>query len=134
VKIGFKEDCLVTSVGKDGLVRTTLSFLTYYSEVVKPQLILVPILTKTDFGSIPKFLQNIFSKDGSALYAYVLHDYLYQTGMFTRAECDLILEEAMWSLGVSWWRRKSVKFGLRVGGWKAWNEHRAENNKKRGVK
>jgi len=131
VKVGFKEDYLVTSVGKDGLVRTTLSVLTYYSEVVRPQLILVPIGTVTDFGSIPKFLQSIFSKDGLALYAYVLHDYLYRTGMFTRSECDMILEEAMKSLGVAWWRRKAVRGGLRIGGWVAWNKHR---NKKKGGK
>ncbi len=126
MEIGFLENDLDLSVNKKGKIRILKSELTYYC-AIKKCLILVPIGFKTDFGSIPQFLQGIFPKDGDALYAYILHDYLYKSGMFTRKEADNILDEAMLSLGVWWWRRKSVRLGLRMGGRKAWNKHR--NNK-----
>jgi len=124
VKIGFRESEVLLSVPTSGDIRTLQSELTYFTKIVKPQLILVPKGIKTDLGSIPRALQGIFPKDGKAMFAYILHDYLYQTGMFSRLESDSILEEAMGTLGVSYWRRKTVKFGLRLGGWVAWNEHR----------
>jgi hypothetical protein len=124
MKIGFREKEVLLSVPTSGDIRTLQSELTYFTKIVKPQLILVPSGIKTDLGSIPRALQGIFPKDGKAMFAYILHDYLYQTGMFSRLESDSILEEAMETLGVSYWRRKAVKFGLRIGGWVAWNEHR----------
>jgi len=124
VKVGFKEDTVLLSVPTSGDLRTTKSELTYFTKVVQEQLVLVPVGVKTDLGSIPTFLQVFFPKDGKAMFGYILHDYLYKTGMFTRGQSDDMLEEAMESLGVTWWRRKSVRGGLRVGGWVAWNRHR----------
>ena len=129
MKVGFKENEVLLSVPTSGDIRTLQSKLTYFTEVVENQLILVPKGIKTDLGSIPRFLQGIFPKDGKAMFAYILHDYLYQVEIFERLESDEILEEAMDSLGVVWWRRKAVKYGLRVGGWVAWNEHRAKDKK-----
>jgi len=126
MKIGFFETDIDLTVPITGDIRTLKSELTYYTEI-KKCLILVPAFFETDLGSIPQFLQGIFPKDGKAMYAYILHDYLYATGLFTRSESDAILEEAMKSLGVSWWRRKSVKAGLKMGGWVAWNKHRKGN-------
>ena len=126
MKIGFFQTDINLSVPITGDIRTLKSELTYYTEI-KKCLILVPAFFETDLGSIPQFLQGIFPKDGKAMYAYILHDYLYAKGLFTRSESDAILEEAMKSLGVSWWRRKSVKAGLKMGGWVAWNKHRKGN-------
>ena len=119
----FKEKTISLSVPLSGDIRTTQSELTYYSEIAKCY-ILVPIGIKTDLGSIPQAFQNVFPKDGKAMFAYILHDYLYKTGMFSQKICDDILEEAMKSLGVTWWRRKVVRNGLRVGGWVAYNNYR----------
>lgn len=127
MEIGFIEERVLTSVGKDGLIRTMESDLTYFTKIVQAQLILVPIGFDTDLGSIPQFLQAIFPKDGEALFAYILHDYLYYTGLFTRSESDDMLREAMKSLNVSWWRIVAVRNGLRIGGWRAWNKHRKAN-------
>jgi len=129
VKVGFRESEILLSVPTSGDIRTLQSELTYFTQVVQEQLLLVPKGIQTDLGSIPRALQGIFPKDGKAMFAYILHDYLYQVGMFSRLDSDEMLEEAMGSLGVSWWRRKAVKLGLRVGGWVAWNEHRAKNKK-----
>ena len=130
MEIGFKESEILLSVPTSGDLRTTKSELTYFTVIVREQLILVPVGVKTDLGSIPAILQVFFPKDGKAMFGYILHDYLYQMGMFSRSQSDDMLEEAMKSLGVSWWRRKSVRGGLRIGGWVAWDRHR--NNKKGG--
>jgi len=129
MKVGFLEDRVTLEVPQSGDIRTLLSELNYFTKVVKPQMINVPSGIKTDLGSIPQALQNIFPKDGKAMFGYILHDYLYQTGMFTKNQSDAILEEAMKVLGVSWWRRKSVRAGLFIGGWVAWNEHRKKTRK-----
>ena len=122
----FKEEYITLEVPKSGDIRKTLSPLTYYSKGLD-KTISVPFYMLTDLGSIPQILQGIFPKDGKAMFAYILHDCLYQSGILTRSQSDDVLEEAMETLGVTWWRRKSVREGIRVGGWKAWNEYRKGN-------
>ena len=119
----FKEEYITLEVPKSGDIRKTLSPLTYYSEMLD-KTIKVPLYMLTDLGSIPQVLQGIFPKDGKAMFAYILHDCLYQSGILTRKQSDDVLEEAMNTLGVTWWRRKSVREGLRVGGFIAWNNYR----------
>ena len=126
--IGFKEDTILLSVPKSGDIRTTKSILTYKSNLTFETLI-VPIGFKTDLGSIPQALQNIFPKDGKAMFGYILHDWLYFKGSYSQSVCDDILEEAMESLGVTWWRRKAVRFGLKLGGSIAYNNHRKGKHK-----
>jgi hypothetical protein len=50
-------------------------------------------------------------------------------GKYTQSICDDVLEEAMQSLGVGYWTRKSVRMGLRIGGSKAYQEHRSKDVK-----
>ena len=106
-----------------GDIRTIKSPIRYYSEIIK-DFINTEIGSKTDLGSIPQFLQGVFPKDGKAMFPYINHDTLYKKGLYPRNICDDILEESMKVVGVSWWRRKAVREGLRVGGWVAWNKHR----------
>jgi hypothetical protein len=120
---GFIEESIDLKVPIEGEIRELLSPIHYYSRKHKV-LIKVPIGLKTDLGSIPQMLQGIFPKDGKAMFAYILHDYLYKIGKFTRSESDDILENAMKRLGVGWGTRKSVRTGLALGGWVAWNKHR----------
>jgi len=119
----FNEAIINLSVPQRGQIRTLLSEINYYSDLVGEK-IKVPIGFKTDLGSIPRLLQGIFPKDGKAMFAYILHDYLYKTGKYTRSQCDAILEEAMEVLKVGYFTRKSVRFGLWTGGWVSWNKHR----------
>ena len=121
--IGFHEEYIKLEVPRSGDIRTTLSTITYTSEITY-KLLIVPLGLKTDLGSIPQILQNIFPKDGLAMFAYILHDWLYKQGKYTQSVCDDILEEAMQSLGVGYLTRKSVRMGLRIGGSKAYQEHR----------
>lgn len=48
-----------------------------------------------DLGSIPRFARCWLSPDDTYAQAYVLHDWLYQSKMFDRKTCDLILWDAL---------------------------------------
>ena len=124
----FKDNEILLSVPQNGEIRTLQQDMFYFSDLAKT-IIKVEKGLKTDLGSIPKILRGIFPNDGKAMFGYILHDYLYSTGIFSRNKSDNILEEAMKTLGVSWWRRKSVRAGLKVGGWVAWNNHRKKDGK-----
>lgn len=123
---GFVEDSINLKVPREGVIRVTLSELTYFSKVSNTWII-VPVGLETDLGSIPTVLQPIFPKDGRATLAYILHDYLYKIGYKNdRNLCDDILKEAMISLGVGWFKVNSVRVGLKVGGSFAWDNHRED--------
>jgi len=132
----FKENYVDLRLPQTGKIRTTLSELNYYSSLVD-EMITVSIGFKTDLGSIPSFLQWLFPKDGKAVLAYILHDYLYKIEYKKNRDlCDDILKEAMKVLETTSWRRYGVRAGLKVGGWHSWNKHRKldiplkeENNK-----
>lgn len=119
----FKQRYILLSVPQEGDIRTTMSELIFYSSLVKDHIV-VPAGTKTDLGSIPLFLQGLIPKDGKAMFAYILHDYLYQVGKYSREVCDDILNEAMKVLGVVDWRRYSVRQGVRLFGQKAYDDCR----------
>ena len=119
----FKQRYILLSVPQEGVVRTTMSELVFYSNLVKDYVI-VPAGTKTDLGTIPLFLQGLIPKDGKAMFAYILHDYLYQVGKYSREICDNILNEAMKVLGVADWRRRFVREGVRLFGQKAYDNCR----------
>ena len=123
MKAHFKQNKIDVTIPIEGKIRTLQSEVSFYSEITKTWIV-APIGMKTDFGSIPQFLQNIFPKDGEALFAYIIHDYLYKSGKYSQSISDDVLEEAMEVLTVAWWRRKAVHNGLRVGGFVAYNNYR----------
>jgi len=124
----FKENNIKLQVPQAGEVRVLLEDFTYNSD--KDGGIVIKAGLDTDLGSIPKVLRGIFPNDGKAMFGYILHDFLYRDGRFSRNKSDDILEEAMKTLGVSWWRRKSVRWGLKIGGGSAWKRHRGNDAKK----
>lgn len=90
-------------------------------------IIVVPAGFVMDLASIPRLLTPIFPVHGKYTRAAAIHDWLYaQRGFvknryFTRKECDIIFEDAMAELGVSWIKRKLMYAAVRLGGWLAWN-------------
>lgn len=86
----------------------------------------VPGGTTTDFASIPRMLRFIYPKEGRHRRAAILHDYLYQTGKVSRRVADQIFLEVMRQDGVAYWRRCSMYWGVRLGGWVAYNRYRKE--------
>lgn len=84
----------------------------------------VPAKFTTDFASVPRIFWNILPPWGKYGKAAVLHDWLYHKQTYTRARTDKIFLEAMKVLGVPWHRRSTIYWGVRVGGWVAWNQHK----------
>jgi len=79
-----------------------------------------------DGGSTPRFSWSTTSDPYSTicLLGFILHDALYCTQYFTRAECDWILLEFLKELGVSWFTRNKIWFGVKAGGYLcAWRKH-----------
>lgn len=87
----------------------------YESDVAK-QTFKVPEEFITDFASVPRIpivydsLGNLFQRSA------VIHDFLYSTAPIPRLLADNVLLEAMQLDGISWFKRKLVYAGVRVGG------------------
>ena len=86
-----------------------------------------PVWT-TDYGSIPRAFQNLFSptKYGGA---YLLHDWLYAAEVFTRSNCDWILLQALQEQGANWFTRNTIYSAVRAGGWAVWRKHNSDTVK-----
>jgi Protein of unknown function (DUF1353) len=92
-------------------------------------IIKVPVGFITDFASIPRIFWTIVSPIDEYAKAAVIHDYLYYTGMFSKAESDLIFKEAMKVLDVKEWKIFCIYNAVKYFGWLAWWKHRREENK-----
>ena len=101
--------------------------LIYHSEILD-ETIEVPIGFLTDFASVPR-LPVLYSLYGDRAHREsVLHDWFYFTAYVSRAKADRIFLEAMKSRGKSLFVRQGMYLGVRLGGWKAWKEHRAKRH------
>jgi hypothetical protein len=82
-------------------------------------LIVVPAGFITDLESCPR-IPLVFDLLGDIIVGpAVVHDYLYSAkskGIVTRATADAVLLEAMKLMGVSYWRRYAIYWGVRAGG------------------
>lgn len=92
----------------------------------------VPVGFKTDFASVPRIGIIYAALGDTAHEPAVVHDWLYYAGVTTRKEADQILLEAMVVFGVSAWRRWPIYWGVRAGGWYAWDDHRKKEDPKSG--
>lgn len=86
----------------------------------------VPTGFITDFASIPRIVWPVIGQPaGQYGKAAVIHDFLYQDpGGRSRRRCDQIFLEGMQVLGVSWPKRTTMYFAVRVGGRKGWVRYR----------
>src|SRR6478736_1820964 len=68
----------------------------------------VPAGTETDGASVPRAFWNIFDPFGEYFGAAVIHDFLYSpaNAEYSRAEADFIFKEAMYNVGIPWYRRE----------------------------
>ena len=83
----------------------------------------------TDGGSFNNALVPIIDATPTGRYfrAFLLHDALARTDRFTFKETNIILDEALELLGMSWWDRRKVKFGLNWFGSPTTNERLLKN-------
>lgn len=116
----------------DGKTFTLLSPFTYeIGALGSGRIISVPAGFTTDFASVPQIFWNILPPWGAYGKPAVLHDWNYKHQEFSRYFCDAILAESMEAVGVPWWKRKLVYFGVRSGGWVAWNGHKRRNSQEK---
>ena len=89
----------------------------------------VPVGFETDGPSI-KILRSLglfmlhSLLAGYGLKAHILHDYLYKTQPtgYSRQRVDKLYRTALRADGVSRWRAAAYYYGVRIGGWVAWNK------------
>jgi hypothetical protein len=99
----------------------------YSSDLLAAQ-INVPVGFYTDFASVPR-LGIIYAILGDCAHEpAVIHDWLYYTGITDRETSDDILLEAMEVKGISRWKRYPIWWGVRLGGWVAWHDHRKQGH------
>lgn len=95
-------------------------------------LLTVPVGFYTDFASVPR-LGIVYAMLGDRAHQpAVVHDWLYYSALTTRRVADDVLMEAMALLGLPFWQRYPIWWGVRVGGWKSWNDHRRDGHPEAG--
>lgn len=104
-----------------------------YSSDVAGRLFTVPVNFYTDFASVPRFMPLAYACLGDTAHEpAVVHDWLYYAAVTTRELADEVLLEAMKTRGMSAWRYWPIYWGVRAGGWAAWNLHRKVGDPQRG--
>lgn len=93
--------------------------------------VLVPRGFVSDGCSVPLFFWRAVGHPFKYEYLYeaILHDYFYRYQDVDRATADRVLYE-MLKGRVSGVRRRAIYWGLRSGGWVAWNENAKLNEQK----
>lgn len=88
----------------------------------KDELIVIPPLFLTDGLSIPRLFRSIFSKSPSYIYAGIVHDWLYKSGVqeVTRKQADKIFLYWMKAYGVGWLTRRTIYRAVRLGARRSW--------------
>jgi len=96
-----------------------------YQSDLLTDLILVPVGFYTDFESMIRWLPTLYALLGDVAHEpAVVHDWLYYSALTSREISDRIFLEAMGVKGLPFWRRYPIYWGVRLGGWKAWDDHR----------
>ena len=78
--------------------------------------IYVPEGYVTDLASVPRLLWALFPPHGRYAKAAIIHDWLYDNALRTKAEADRIFLDAMTVLGVPRWRRRLMYLAVRLFG------------------
>ena len=125
----FLSDLVICQL-EDGKTWEVREEFDYDIGAVGGEKIVVPKGFKTDLGSVPQIFWNIVPPIGKPLRGYIIHDLLYAEQQYTRAISDAVLLEAMEVAGVGILMRTIIYMAVRLGGWKAWNQHAEENLKK----
>ena len=76
----------------------------------------IPAGTVTDLASVPRILWAIFPPHGRYAKAAIIHDYLYDQAVGSKAFADTTFYEAMGVLGVPKWRRVAMYWAVRLFG------------------
>jgi len=84
----------------------------------------IPYGFRTDLASIPRIFWAILPPSGFGyMKAAIIHDYLYQSKIVSRAEADAIFLEAMTVLGTNWFVRAIIHSSVRLFGWLGYSKN-----------
>ena len=116
-------------LGDAGMVNGSRRFQlqTYFRYISSYGTITVPTGFITDGASIPKCFWNILSPFDEYFGAALVHDFLYSRRsdhhfQTERWLADEIFKEAMWNIGVPWYKRESIFRAVRLFGWTAYKK------------
>jgi hypothetical protein len=92
----------------------------------------IPSGFEWDLSSVPRVLWPLLPPNGDFIIGALIHDYLYQNVMFTRAFADK--EMLLWSKAVNGTKKISLKkidnytryIGVRLFGWTVWGKQKAK--------
>ena len=87
----------------------------------------VPRKFQFDGCSIPWFLRWRFKHGGAKFAASGMHDYLYRTGSTSKERADMIFYEIMIANKVNGRDAKLMYYGVKYGGFIAWNNWRKQD-------
>ncbi len=85
--------------------------------------ITVPAGFLTDLASIPQLFHSLIPVNGDHRQAAIVHDFLFVTQPFSRAETDGVFLQAMTDCGVRWSQRWAMYVAVRAGGWLPWRRN-----------
>lgn len=106
--------------------------LRYLSDYAKRQFT-APVGFITDFESMIRFVPTLYALLGDENHEpAVIHDWLYYSQVVDRATADEVFFEACGVIGTPLWKRRLLWAGLRIWGWKAWNDHTKKGDPKNG--
>lgn len=104
-----------------------------YESDLLPGVVEVPVGFYTDFASVPRWMPIMYNLLGDCAHEpAVIHDWLYYLGATTRKMADDILLEAMKAWDMPSWRYYPIYWGVRAGGFVAWNDHRKAGHPEEG--
>lgn len=93
----------------------------------------IPEGFETDLASVPRIPVAYLVLGGRGKKAAVVHDWLYATGYYTQRQADDYFYLLLRETGIDWLSAKAFLIGLRIGGFRAYNEYalkRVEVHKK----
>lgn len=121
---------LTVSPVDDVIFRVSNHPFRYQSDLVNDA-IEVPVGFYTDFESMVRWVPTLYALLGDVAHEpAVIHDWLYYSAITSREIADKVLFEAMGVKGLPAWRRYPIFWGVRMGGWAAWNGHRKAGHTK----
>lgn len=84
----------------------------------------VPAGFISDLESVPRVPVIYALFKNRAPYSAILHDWLYETRIVSRAVADRLFLAAMKAEGLPWWMRRAMYAGVRVGGARLYASHK----------
>lgn len=80
------------------------------------QEVIIPADFKTDLASVPRVPVVYLALGGRGHKAAVIHDWLYQTCLFSREDCDGYFYHALRESGIGYFYAMAMYRGVRLGG------------------